>query len=62
MTHDGLRITAAGIAIAAVAVISLGTETAPPLPGKVDPSVPAASEVFHGNDGRSEGNTTDMTY
>jgi hypothetical protein len=62
MTHDGMRITAAGIAIAAVAVISLGTETARPLPAKLDPSVPAASEVFHGNDGRNEGNATDMTY
>ena len=62
MTQDALRITSAGIAIAAVALISLGTETAQPSPGKLDPSVPAASEVFHGNDGRGEGNTTDMTY
>lgn len=61
MTQDGVRFTAAGIAIAAVALISLGTET-PRAIAKLDPSVPSATEVFHGNDGRTEGNTTDLTY
>ncbi len=62
MNQDGIRMTAAGIAIAAVAVISLGTQTSAPIPGKLDPSVPAASEVFHANDGRAEGGSSDLTY
>ena len=62
MTQEGIRYTAAGIAIAAVAVISLGTEQQPRSVAKLDPSVPAAYEVFHGNDGRTEGNTSDLTY
>jgi hypothetical protein len=61
MTHDAIRFTAASIAIAAVAVISLGTET-PRTSAKLDPSVPSATEVFHVNDGRTEGNSTDLTY
>jgi hypothetical protein len=62
MTQETIRYTAAGIAILAVAVISLATESSQPVPRKVDSSVPAASEVFHGNDGRNEGNTDDKTY
>jgi hypothetical protein len=61
MTQDAIRFTAAGIAIAAVALISLGNET-PRTVAKIDPSVPSAAEVFHANDGRAEGNTTDLTY
>jgi hypothetical protein len=62
MNQEGIRYTAAGIAIIAVAVISLATETTQGVPRKIDPSVPSASEVFHGNDGRAEGNTDDKTY
>ena len=62
MNQEGIRFTAAGIAIVAVAVISLATETTQPVPRKLDSSVPSASEVFHGNDGRAEGNTEDKTY
>ena len=62
MNQDAIRYTAAGIAVAAVAVISLATEAPHAAPVKLDPSVPSAWEVFHGNDGRTEGNTTDMTY
>jgi hypothetical protein len=62
MNQEGIRYTAAGIAIIAVAVISLATETTQGRPRKIDSSVPSASEVFHGNDGRNEGNTEDKTY
>jgi hypothetical protein len=62
MTHEAIRYAAAGIAILAVAVISLATETSQAVPRKLDGSVPSASEVFHGNDGRNEGNTEDKTY
>ncbi len=62
MTHNAVRIASAGIAIAAVAVISLGTDTSQPGPRSFDPSVPSASEVFHSNDVRDEGNTEDKTF
>ena len=62
MNQDAIRYTAAGIAIAAVALISLGTEQANSAPVKIDASVPSAWEVLHGNDGRNEGNTADLTY
>jgi hypothetical protein len=62
MNQESVRYTAAGIAIIAVAVISLATEPTNALPRKIDSSVPFASEVFHGNDGRDEGNTDDKTY
>lgn len=62
MTHNALRITSAGIAIAAIAVISLSPEAPMPLRGSFDPSVPAASTVFAANDGRAEGNVEDRTY
>jgi hypothetical protein len=62
MTQEAIRYTAAGIAILAVAVISLATEPTHATARKVDSSVPSASEVFHNNDGRDEGNTDDKTY
>lgn len=62
MVRETVRYAAAGIAIAAVAVISLVTETPQGAPRKADSSVPSASEVFHANDGRAEGNTDDKTY
>ena len=61
MSQNIVRIVSAGIAIAAVAVISLATDN--PHPGaRSDPSVPAAWDVFHANDGRAEGNTEDKTF
>ena len=62
MVQEAIRYTAAGIAIVAVAVISLVTETPQGAARKTDSSVPSASEVFHANDGRSEGNADDKTY
>ena len=63
MNQNAIRITAAGIAIAAVAVISLATETRDSLAARpIDPSVPAAWEVLHDNDGRGQGNVEDKTY
>jgi hypothetical protein len=62
MTHNAVRITSAGIAIAAVAVISFATDTSHPSSRSFDPSVPSAWEVFHSNDGRDEGNTEDKTF
>ena len=62
MTHNSIRIASAGIAIAAVAVISLGTDTSHPGSRSFDPSVPSAWEVFHSNDGRDEGNSEDKTF
>jgi hypothetical protein len=62
MTHNAVRIASEGIAIAAVAVISLGTDNSHPGSRSFDPSVPSAWEVFHANDGRDEGNTEDKTF
>lgn len=62
MTQNAIRIAAAGVAIAAVAVISLATETPAPVATAVDPSVPPAMTVLHDNDGRSAGNVEDKTY
>ena len=62
MNQDTIRYTAAGIAIAAVAVISFATEPNPPIQQRVDPSVPPAWQVIHANDGRTEGNVKDMSY
>jgi len=62
MTQNALRITSAGIAIAAVAVISLATDTEGTARRVGDPSVPSAWEVFHANDGRAEGNSEDKTF
>ena len=62
MTQNALRIASAGVAIAALAVISLSPETPLQLRGSFDPSVPAASAVFAANDARSEGNVEDRTY
>jgi hypothetical protein len=62
MTHNSVRIVSAGIAIAAVAVISFATDTPHPGSRSFDPSVPSAWEVFHSNDGRDEGNTEDKTF
>ena len=61
MSHNVIRIVAAGIAITAVAVISLATQT-PSTPTTLDPSVPQASIVFYDNDGRAAGNVEDKTY
>ena len=62
MTRNAIRITSAGIAIAAVAVISLAHDPTPPATASFDPSVPSAWEVFHANDGRGEGNVEDKSY
>ena len=63
MTHSALRIVSAGIAITAVAVISLATDNTVQSGARTgDPSVPTAWEVFHANDGRSEGNVEDKSY
>ena len=63
MNQNAIRIVAAGIAITAVAVISLATETNTSPPSKAfDPSVPPASSVLHDNDGRTAGNVEDKTY
>jgi hypothetical protein len=62
MTRNALRITSAGIAIAAVAVISLATDNDTTARRVGDPSVPSAWEVLHSNDGRSEGNAEDKTF
>ena len=61
MTQNALRITSAGIAIAAAAAISF-TDSSTPGARVGDPSVPSAWEVFHSNDGRSEGNAEDKTF
>lgn len=62
MTQNTIRYTAAGIAIAAAAAMSLATEPNPPIQQRADPSVPPAWQVVHANDGRSEGNVTDLSY
>jgi hypothetical protein len=62
MNQTTIRYTAAGIAIAAAAAMSLATEPNPPIQQRADPSVPPAWQVVHANDGRSEGNVSDMTY
>jgi len=62
MTHNAVRIVSAGIAITAVAVISLATDSPHAGAHSFDPSVPSAWEVFHSNDGRAEGNTEDKTF
>jgi hypothetical protein len=62
MTQNAIRIAAAGVAIAAVAVISLATETPTSAVNPIDPSVPSASTVLHANDGRGAGNVEDKTY
>ena len=62
MSQINIRIAAVGIAIAAVAIVSLATETTPPRSTQIDPSVPAAWDVLHANDGRSHGNVDDKTY
>ena len=62
MSPNAFRIAVAGGAIAAVAVISLATET-PSAPAKaIDPSVPSASTVLYDNDGRGSGNVEDRTW
>ncbi|MBC8023615.1 MAG: hypothetical protein H7Y14_10875 [Burkholderiales bacterium] len=62
MTHNASRITAAGIAIAAVTLISVASGGSQPRSPSGDPSVPPAWEVLHANDARSSGNVNDMTY
>ena len=62
MNQDTIRYTAAGIAIAAVAAMSLATEPNPPIQQRADSSVPPAWQVIHANDGRTEGNVPDLTY
>jgi len=61
MTQNTVRIVSAGIAIAAVAVITLAHDSRHP-EGLTDPSVPPAYDVFRPGDGRSEGNTDDKTF
>lgn len=61
MNQNAIRITAAGIAIAAVTFISLATEPGQ-RPASSDPSVPPAWDVLHANDGRGAGNVDDKTY
>jgi hypothetical protein len=62
MTHHALRIVSAGIAIAAVAVITLSPDAPQPSAHAADHGVPPASQVFHAHDGRAEGNAADLTY
>ena len=62
MTHHALRIACAGIAIAAVAVITLSPDAPLPTAHASGHGVPPASQVFHANDGRAEGNAPDLTY
>jgi hypothetical protein len=62
MTHNTIRLIAAGVAIATATLISLATEPSRARSGSTDPSVPPAWEVIHANDGRSQGNVPDMTY
>jgi hypothetical protein len=62
MTHNAVRIVSAGIAIAAVAMISFATDNSQPGSRSFDPSVPSAWDVFRSNDGRAEGNTEDKTF
>ena len=62
MTHNALRIAFAGFAIAALAAITLSPGAPLPVAQASDPSVPPASQVFHANDGRAEGNARDLTY
>ena len=62
MTQNAIRITSAGIAIAAVALITLPHDTSHAAAQALDPSVPSAWEVFHANDARGEGNVEDKTY
>ena len=61
MTQNAIRITAVAIAVAAVTVVSLATETPPP-GAAGDPSVPPAWQVLHANDGRAQDNVDDKTY
>jgi hypothetical protein len=62
MSHNAIRIVAAGIAITAVALISLATERPATPTDTFDPSVPPAWTVLHDNDGRVAGNVEDKTY
>ncbi|HUQ28936.1 MAG TPA: hypothetical protein VM051_10100 [Usitatibacter sp.] len=62
MSQAHIRIVAVGIAITAVAIVSLATETTPQRSASTHYSAPAAWEVVHANDGRSEGNVDDKTY
>ena len=62
MNQETIRYTAAGVAIAAVAVMSLATEPNPPIQQRADTTVPPAWTVIHQNDGRTEGNVSDLTY
>jgi hypothetical protein len=61
MSQNAIRIAAVGIAIAAVTLVSLATDTREPK-APIDPSVPPASTVVHANDGRTTGNVDDKTY
>ena len=61
MSQNAIRIAAVGIAIAAVAIVSVATETTPQR-AATDPSVPPAWQVVHANDGREQGNVDDKTY
>ena len=61
MNRNAIRITAAGIAIAAATLVSLATQSREPK-APTDPSVPAAWDVLHANDGRITGNVDDKTY
>jgi hypothetical protein len=62
MSQNAIRIAAVGIAIAAVAIVSVATETKPQRSLPSDPSVSPAWEVVHANDGREQGNVDDKTY
>ena len=61
MSPNAIRYTAVAVAVAAVAVVSLATDKREPIP-RADPSVPSAWEVLHENDGRTQGNSPDLTY
>jgi hypothetical protein len=61
MSQNAIRIAAVGIAIAAVTLVSLATDSREPK-APIDPSVPSAWSVLHDNDGRASGNVEDKTY
>ena len=60
MYQTAIRIVAVVVAIGATAAVSFSTE--PQRTAVHDPSVPAAWDVLHANDGRTQDNVEDKTY
>lgn len=61
---NAIRTTVAiGVIVFAAAVsVATGGDQGKLAMKALDPSVPPAVEVLHGNDGRNEGNVNDLTY